>query len=203
VPADRGFNFFAGGPHQVSRARQTIDLLPLGADIFDEIVHYTFSAALGGFATDEDNAMLSMSFLDVASNPLGPPITLGPVTAADRGLATGFVNRSVEGTLPGATARIRVELAFTIASGFYNDGYADNLSLVLDSPREPRCAGDCAGARRVGTEDIVLLVDIALGNATTSACPLGIPEGASVTAPLIVEAVRHTFDACLVSVEPL
>ena len=50
-----------------------------------------------------------------------------------RGNVTGLLSRRTTGTIPAATRCILVNLDFNRFSGTgtYNDGYADNLSLVL------------------------------------------------------------------------
>jgi hypothetical protein len=63
------------------------------------------------------------------------------VLAADRSNTTEFVQRSASGTVPVGTRSIRIVVTATRLSGHTNDGYADNLSLVLQSgslgQREP------------------------------------------------------------------
>jgi len=131
VPDNHGYNFFAGGNVDVSKANQIIDVSAISTDVAAGAVHYALSAALGGYLTSEDNATLTISFLDGTSNQIGTPVSIGPVTAADRGNTTGFRTRSAQGSVPPATRTIEVEVTLTRADGAYNDGYADDLSLVL------------------------------------------------------------------------
>jgi hypothetical protein len=57
---------------------------------------------------------------------------VGPVTAGDRGDQTGFVHVSQAGAVPAGARFINVEVLMTAGGvGTFNDGYADNLSLVL------------------------------------------------------------------------
>ncbi len=131
VPANHGYNFFAGGNAALAVANQVINVSMISADIDASRVKYALSADLGGFQDQDDSALLLASFLDGASMPIANPVQIGPVTAADRGNATGFRNRSENGVVPSGTRTIRVQVQMILVSGPYNDGYADNLSLVL------------------------------------------------------------------------
>ena len=62
------------------------------------------------------------------------------------------------------------------------------------APQE--CIGDCAGTQMVAVNDIITLVNIALGNAQPSACPHGIASGADVTVVVIIEAVNNALNGC-------
>jgi hypothetical protein len=44
--------------------------------------------------------------------------------------------------------------------------------------------------------EIIILVNIALGDAGPSACPSGIPSGTDVTITLIIEAIDHALTDC-------
>jgi hypothetical protein len=91
---------------------------------------FNLSAFLGGFSSQEDNASLSAIFRNSGGTGLGT-FSIGPVTAANRGNTTGLLARSTTGTVPIGTRDILVTLSMTRFSGTANDGYADNLSLVL------------------------------------------------------------------------
>ena len=60
-------------------------------------------------------------------------LTIGPVTAADRNDTTGFRPRTGFVTVPRGTLTIRVVMTATKYAGAYNDGYLDNVSLMLSS----------------------------------------------------------------------
>lgn len=134
--ANHSYNFFAGGNAALSQANQTINVSSISTDINAGRVKYTLSADLGGYANQDDSATLTISFLDQFSMQLGSPVTIGPVLAAERGSVTGFRNKSAGGSVPATTQTIKVEVAMTRGGigGTYNDGYADNLSLVLSPP---------------------------------------------------------------------
>ena len=63
--------------------------------------------------------------------PLRTPLTVGPVTAAERGNQTKLLPRSALSTLPVGTRRIQITITSTRVDGTYTDGYADNLTLNL------------------------------------------------------------------------
>lgn len=129
-PADRGKNFFAGGNVAVSTASQTISLAAAASDIAAGKVTYKFSAWLGGFESQDDNAKIMLIFKDAAGASVGQ-VQLGPVLAADRKSLTGFVSKTTTDTVPKGASSATITLTMTRASGSYNDGEADDVSLVL------------------------------------------------------------------------
>lgn len=134
VPPDRGENFFSGGPgNAFSSATQVIGASDDAALIDTGVVTYALSGWLGGFASQNDNAVLTATFLDSASTPLAVA-SIGPVTAAERGNQSGFLLRSTSGLVPVGTREIGILLEMTRAAGVFNDGYADSLSLTLTEP---------------------------------------------------------------------
>jgi hypothetical protein len=58
-------------------------------------------------------------------------LRIGPVTAAQRGGVSKLLRRSARTRVPPGTRSIAVELDSTRSAGFYNDGAADDVSLVL------------------------------------------------------------------------
>jgi len=60
----------------------------------------------------------------------------------------------------------------------------------------PVCAGDCDGDDAVSVNEVVGLVNIALGALPATACPHGIPPVDAVDITLIVEAVRNALSSC-------
>jgi hypothetical protein len=59
-----------------------------------------------------------------------------------------------------------------------------------------QCAGDCDGSGDVTVNEVVTLVNIALGTEDPSACPQGIPDGAAVEVTLVVQAVNNALVGC-------
>ncbi len=143
-PADRGLNHFAGGNAGVSSGRQTIALGFAGAAINGPGAHFKLSGWLGGYASQDDNARLSVSFLDAANQVVGSS-SIGPVSAADRSGATALLLREQTGWVPQGAVAAEVHLLMTRTGGTSNDGYADSLglqlaeaNLALSAPRQAR-----------------------------------------------------------------
>jgi hypothetical protein len=130
-PANRGHNFFAGGQSdEVSTLTQTISLDAYTSAIAGHGVTFALSAYLGGYSSQEDNAVLSLSFRNAGGAEVGTA-SIGPVTATERADNTGLLPKSATGTVPAAARSVIVTLTMTRLEGTANDGYADNLSLVL------------------------------------------------------------------------
>jgi hypothetical protein len=141
-PAGRGRNFFTGGDAPASSMSQRIDLSRLTPNFWFWAGNPSFelSAWLGGYAEQRDFAVVELSFLDEHDVVLARH-TIGPVTLADRRAAfgendslTGLVERSAQGLVPSAARVAEVTLRTETGSGS-NDGYADDLSLVLRASR--------------------------------------------------------------------
>jgi hypothetical protein len=128
-PADRANQFLAGGNAVTSTATQTIDVSANAAEIDNGSAVIDLSGWLGGFATDGDNAALSVAFFNGSTN-LGSG-TIGPVTKADRGNVTSLLFRSQTIPVPASTRQLVVTLTMNRTDGAFNDGYADSLSVVL------------------------------------------------------------------------
>jgi hypothetical protein len=128
-----GCAFFTGGQQASVTARQDINLSQI-PEITSPGVTATLSGDLGGFETQEDNARVEVTY-EAAGNPVGS-LTIGPVTAAERGGRTGFVARRASAQVPPSADLARVTVTLTrvgAGSGSEdNDGYADNLGFTLD-----------------------------------------------------------------------
>ncbi len=134
---DRPFGgaFFTGGPNNAKSSAQQIEVLSLyDLSIINRGgVEYKLSGWLGGYASQNDSATLTVRFQTGAGATLATA-TIGPVTAAMRANKTDFLYRESIGMVPLGTRRLHTILSMNRGSGSYNDGYADNLSLIL-TPR--------------------------------------------------------------------
>ena len=76
--------------------------------------------------------------------------------------------------------------------------YAGTLTGgVFDIEQTPTpCVGDCGGTSTVAVNDLITLVNIALGNAPPSACPHGVPSGGDVNIAMIIQAVNNALNGC-------
>jgi hypothetical protein len=124
--------FFTGGRDAVSTAIQEIEVSNNASDIDAGKVICDISAWLGGYFDQDDQATLSIEFRNNAAMSL-KTVLLGPVTALERAERTGLKFRKSSVSIPAQTRRIQVELVLTRkpGAGSCNDGYADNLSVIL------------------------------------------------------------------------
>ena len=130
-PADRGTNLFIGGSNGASSSlAQTISLASYAAAIGAGRVSFTLSGWLGGYASQDDDASLMATFKDTGGTTVMTS-AIGPVLAVDRNNTTGLLFRTVMAPVPTTARSVEVTLTMTRMSGTANDGYADNLSLVL------------------------------------------------------------------------
>ena len=129
-PASRGTYFFYAGNNAVSTASQGIDLGACAALIDKGVLTATLAAYLGGFTGQDDSAKVDARFQD-AQKKVRNTATIGPVLNADRANATGLVLRTTTADVQAGTRAVSVTLTSTRLLGASNDGYADNLSLML------------------------------------------------------------------------
>jgi hypothetical protein len=127
-----GTNYFAGGPGTaLSSAYQFISLTNAAAQVDTGGVLADLTGYLGGWSSQDDNGILKAEFTDgVKTNILGS-LTLGPVMAIDRTNQTVFLYRENISLVPTGARLVKLTLTMTRSAGSYDDGYADNLSLVL------------------------------------------------------------------------
>ncbi|MBT9501856.1 MAG: PEP-CTERM sorting domain-containing protein [Burkholderiaceae bacterium] len=135
-PVNRGAKMFAGESSPYSAGAQTVDVGALTGAFASGKASFELSGYLGGWSSQGDNALLLVSFLDASSQSLGLA-QLGPVTPADRGNQTGLLFRSTSGFVPVNTAKIEFILSMERLNSSDNDGYADNLSFVLNTAPVP------------------------------------------------------------------
>lgn len=127
-PLDRGARMFTG-LCQYAVGYQTLDF---GAATTNTIA-YSLSGWLGGWNSQDDNALFYVQFLDDLDNEVGNA-AIGPVTAQDRGNQTGLQYREADGFLPAGTRKLSFWLSMERLASNDNDGYADDLSFVLAPP---------------------------------------------------------------------
>jgi hypothetical protein len=155
-----GVNFFAGGPGGATgAATQVVDVSGAAAEIDAGKVTATLSALLGGFATQTDDATVTATFLNV--NP------------GDRGSVTALVPRTDSRPVPAGTRQISVRIDAIRNEGSYNDGYIDNVSLVLGGgpPEFHKTVGVKLVSGRVGIRRPGSKVDVDLQG--SDVIPLG------------------------------
>lgn len=134
-PETRGRNFFCAGSSAEASMSQIIDLTPLRQAIDAGEVSFELSGWLGGYLHQADHAVVRAKFMSDAGREL-LVAEIGPVTPQDRAGRTGLLEREAVGELPRGVRRVEVVLSMARAEGSANDGYADDLSLILR--RTPR-----------------------------------------------------------------
>jgi len=132
-PASRGNYFFSGGPSgALATATQTLDVSACAALIDTGNLTYNVSGYFGGRVGQNDRTRLDLQFFEGSNIQIGLA-TIGPVTASDRGNATGLLARSLNGSIPIGTRSIAFVI-FMIPQAGDNDGYADNLNFTILGP---------------------------------------------------------------------
>jgi hypothetical protein len=128
-PPDRGKNYFTGGyASAVATGSQTIEI-PASA-LSGGGTTYTLSGWLGGEGGQGDDATLHAAFQTATGTTLATA-TIGPVTPKERDDNTELLKVSTSGAIPQGTRQVLVTLVFQRDFGAYNDGDADNLSLIF------------------------------------------------------------------------
>ena len=134
-----GTSFFYGGNSAVATATQEIDVSG-AASLFDTInVPFTLEGDLGGMGFQDDNAVLSATF--IKADGTSTTKSLASKTAAQRSNRTGLSLQALNSSAPIGTRKIVVELMMTREGGKRNDGYADKLSFRLHTPAGFKLAG--------------------------------------------------------------
>ncbi len=128
-----GGGYLFSGSGAASTATQTIDLTPSAAAIDNGNVDADLSAYLGGYTDQRDNATLTYTFRDASDTTLATDV-FGPVLPADRGNISGFVGFSKTQALPVGTRSVLITISTVRFIAPANDGYIDNVSLILDAP---------------------------------------------------------------------
>jgi hypothetical protein len=133
-PTSRGKEFFAGGPGKgsVSAAVQRIDVTGLASSIDTGALYFNLSAYLGGSGKLSDSAAVLVSFNTGPGGKTLARVLLPAVTPADRNYLIGLLFKQSVGKVPVGTRLVTVELYCTKGTDTYNNGYADNLSLVFN-----------------------------------------------------------------------
>ena len=125
-----GENYFWGGKHTSSTIEQIADVSPIKQEIDAGKVSYELSGLLGGYRSQSDRAKLAVDFLDAGSDII-QSTQIGFVTNKDRNNVTRMIHKVSTGSVPVNTRTIRFRLIAVLREGANNDGYADELSMVL------------------------------------------------------------------------
>ncbi|MGD0947272.1 MAG: right-handed parallel beta-helix repeat-containing protein [Candidatus Binatia bacterium] len=86
--------------------------------------------------------------------------------------------------------------ATSCSIGAYEDNAVPASPNPTPTPSTSTCIGDCNGDGSVTVDEILTMVNIALGTAQTTACPDGVPSGDEVNISLILQAVNNALNGC-------
>ncbi len=111
----------------------------------------------------------------------------------ERSYVSWFVRTVAIGT--SALAGVVLSLACTRMVGATEAGAAA-IGVDEADAGTPACSGDCNGDGRITVDEIITLVNIALGDAQASSCARGIANVAQVGIALIVEAIGNALNGC-------
>ncbi|MGD0947074.1 MAG: choice-of-anchor Q domain-containing protein [Candidatus Binatia bacterium] len=104
---------------------------------------------------------------------------------------------------PSQTATTTSTPTFTATAAPSASATATLISTGTATPKltstatPPPCVGDCNGDTQVTVNEIIVLVNIALGSAEPAACAAGIPSGSQVNVALIIQAVNNALNGCV------
>ncbi len=124
-----------------------------------------------------------------------------PVTGklfADSGSIAGFLRAST--AAPYFDIKILGTLSGTSATGTYAaeaHGHSEDVRGEFVLNRPVPCAGDCGGDEHVTVDELLTMVNIALGNADVSGCEAGdLNQDGQITVDEILTAVNNALNAC-------
>jgi len=145
-----GMNFFSGGPGtdtlpgtpggptESDQATQFIDLSSIGTSIDSGLLDYSMSGYFGGYLNQNDNATMFVTFFNAADTAIGSSSTIGGFNATARNGQSILLYDSSAALIPPGARSAEITLVMTKVEGFYDDGYADNLSFsVTNAPGTP------------------------------------------------------------------
>ena len=75
---------------------------------------------------------MTATFEDATGKTIGTIVSVGGVTAGDRAQVTGLLSRTATAAVPTGTRQVVVTVTMTRREGANNDGYADDLLMVLN-----------------------------------------------------------------------
>ena len=110
---------------------QTVNMIrTISPSLIDnQTVWFNFSAWIGGYRDQDDNAIVSLTFLNQMNQSIGSNTTLGPVLAVDRQNISSLLFHQAGGLVPVSTRSFRVVVKATRLSGADNDGSVDNIGV--------------------------------------------------------------------------
>ena len=133
-----GSYFYRAGQTTFSEVEQSIDISDLASDIDLGVAVATLSGYLGSWSND-DIIVVEAAFLNLTSEDLGSTISISAVNnpllnSGSLGLTNPGNLETTIGDIPVGARSIIMRVRSNRTLGFDNDGYADNLSVVVSVP---------------------------------------------------------------------
>jgi hypothetical protein len=99
--------------------------------IDNQTIWFNFSAWIGGYQGQDDNAQVSLTFINQTNQNMGNTIILGPILAADRASVTSLLFRQANGLVPVDARSFIVVVTITRVYGTTCDGDIDNIAVLF------------------------------------------------------------------------
>ncbi|CAF3849265.1 unnamed protein product [Rotaria sp. Silwood1] len=96
-----------------------------------QTVKFNLSAWLGGYSTQDDYVVVSLTFADENNQIIGNATSVGPVLANDRGDKTSLIFRQTNGYVPVGARFLTLFVIFTRREGTISNGAVDNIAVYL------------------------------------------------------------------------
>jgi len=107
---------------------------------------------------------------------------------------SNFAQMSVEAAVDLAQATAAADPLVQMA---LQDNKITTTPTVTPTSSSIHCIGDCDGNAEVTVDELVRMVNIALGNAAAEFCTHGVPSGADVTVAVVIQAVNNALGECV------
>jgi YVTN family beta-propeller protein len=219
TPAVEGHGVFKSTDAGVTWGPANIGLPPstcVSALALDPLVPSTLYAAAGGFFCTASGVFKSVGGVFKSTDS---GATWKAATLTEAGVSSLAIDPTISSTLysgtwgdgvfkstdAGATwnalnAGLTNTLVATLAIDPLTPSrlYAGTSSGVF-SIQQGVCIGDCSGDGTVTVDEVITLVNIALGDVPPAACPSGVPSGAEVDVVLIMQSVNSALAGCTVA----
>ena len=145
--------FYRAGQTVFSEVEQTIDISDLASDIDLGVADATLSGYLGSWSND-DIIVVEAAFFNLTSEDLGSTISISAIdnpllSSGSLGLTNPGNLETTIGDIPVGARSIIMKIRSERTLGSDNDGYADNLSIVISVP-EPSTYALLLGASVLG-----------------------------------------------------
>ena len=130
--SNAGDCFFVGHYGVTTSMWQTIDLSDkISFELIDtQTVRYNLSGWIGGIESQDDYAVVSLTFLNNNGQiAMGNYTSIGLILASDRSGVTKLMPQVALGTIPAGTRSMLVCVTINREEGEFNNGYLDNLAL--------------------------------------------------------------------------